>query len=108
MKEANVQQPWFNYICARVKTVEGRLNRGSWKNLVEGETVIFSNEDDKIESTIKRILLFEDFGKAYDYYGDKLIPNSTREDVISIYNQFYSNQDIQTYGVICIELLLTI
>jgi len=104
MKEVRVRQPWFDYISLGIKTVEGRLNRGFWKNLNVGEILLFTNGANRVERTISGIKIFKDFGEAYDHYENKLIPNSTREKSIQIYNKIYSDRDINTHGVVCIEL----
>lgn len=76
----------------------------------------FYNQDNPsshVTVEITDLLLFSDFAAAYSVLGEQLIPNSTRVDVINLYNDLFYYEDeilvcgvsskmIQDNGVVCI------
>ena len=41
----HVSEPWFTLIKLRIKTIEGRLANGNFKNINLGDYIIFFNND---------------------------------------------------------------
>jgi ASC-1-like (ASCH) protein len=59
--EISVSNPWFDYIKNKKKKVEGRLNKNIFAQLKKGDIVIFTNNDMKIKTKIKRITKYKSF-----------------------------------------------
>lgn len=55
-------------------------------------TMAFSHNEETVTVIITELLLFEVFGQAYDVLGDKLIPGSNRNEVITLYNNLFHYQ----------------
>jgi ASC-1-like (ASCH) protein len=109
--------PYFDWIKSGVKTYEGRLqNKIQEWNLKLGQKIKFYDQDNERSYVIVEVIslkLFFDFGSAFDALGSKLIPYSTREEVIDLYNCLFhykheqlqkaiTSMMIQDYGVVAI------
>ena len=59
----NVSEPWFSLLKLKIKSVEGRLNKGEFSNMKIGDIIEFSNEElgfkRKSKLKIKYTLLYE-------------------------------------------------
>lgn len=110
---------WYTWMKNGVKRYEGRLNKpgNKWAKLNEGDKIeIFSRKTD--ESTIFTVLrteIFDSFGEAYYEYGSEMVPNpcfdksfdgSAIEYVDRLYENFYSEEDIEKYGVIVVKMVI--
>lgn len=92
-----IQEPYFSYIALGIKDVEGRLNRGDWKEMENGDSlIIVSPHGIEIKTEIVRIYSYPTFNDLYRRFGDRLLPN---EDP-SIYYQWYTPEEEKRYGVI--------
>ena len=40
--QANLQSPYYEYVRDGLKTVEGRINRGKWKQMMVGDMIVFN------------------------------------------------------------------
>ena len=101
-----VQEPWFGYIKSGRKIIEGRLNKGSFKELKEGDIVHWKNMDNIIKTKIISIHHHKDFEKmlkAHRLYN--VLPNvRTYKDGVKVYNKFFSPFDVKKYGVLAIKI----
>ena len=61
--EKGVQEPWFSLIKKGIKSVEGRLNKGSFQGLKKGDIVHWMNLDKIIKTKIVSIHHHKDFEK---------------------------------------------
>jgi ASC-1-like (ASCH) protein len=104
--EISVSNPWFNYIKNKKKKVEGRLNKNIFAQLKKGDIVIFTNNDMKIKTKIKRITKYKSFNDYLTQEGLRTtLPNiKTIDDGIAIYRQFYSEEKEREYGVLAIKI----
>ena len=41
----NISEPWFSLIKLKIKSVEGRLNKGEFSKMKIGDIIEFSNEE---------------------------------------------------------------
>ena len=41
----NLSEPWFSLIHEGEKTIEGRLNKGDFANMVVGDIIVFTNNE---------------------------------------------------------------
>lgn len=88
--EKPIQSPYLDWIKSGQKTFEGRLKSkiDEW-NLKIGMKIKFYDQDNKSLYVIVKVtslLIFSDFGEAYDNLKDKLIPFKSRDEVIDLYN----------------------
>ena len=101
-----VQEPWFEYIKSGEKTIEGRLNKGSFQELKKGDIVHWKNVDNIIKTKIISIHHHKDFEKmlrAHRLYN--VLPGiKTYKDGVKVYNKFFSSSDVKKYGVLAIKI----
>lgn len=55
MGEAHISEPWFSLIKKRVKSVEGRFNKGDFAKMSEGDIVVSINKNDKVRTEIMSV-----------------------------------------------------
>ena len=87
-----LKQPWLNFIKSGQKTVEGRLNKGIFSRLKQGETITFINKKLKLEVLVTYIKHYKSFEELLMAEGIKhVLPNvSSINDGVKIYHQFYT------------------
>lgn len=111
--------PYLDWIKSGKKKYEGRLKTKikEW-NLEIGMKIKFYDQNDKSSFVITEVislLIFNDFGEAFDNLKGELIPEKSKEEVISLYNELFHYDDeviepgviskmIKDIGVICIGL----
>ena len=93
--ELNVMEPWKTMIKQRRKTIEGRVYKNKWKEVVVGDTF---RVDDQL-FTVKDIQVFENFYKMFDKakeegWIDKLLPDNPYE---KIYEDIYYADVLWSY-----------
>ena len=106
----SVSKPWFQYIGGK-KKVEGRLNKGIFTILQVGDLLIVHNKDKMSEFKNTRITAIHkasSFAELYKKFADKLLPKEGLKpgEDHNIYEQFYSETDVEKYGVLGIEFEL--
>ena len=105
----HLSEPWFSLIKIGVKSVEGRLNKGDFKEMVAGDEIIFYNDDQPFHREYKVIIeSVKNYGTFNEYLiGETLkraLPGIERiKDGVEIYYQWYK-KDESTYGVKAIRL----
>lgn len=99
----NVSEPWFTCIRFGLKTVEGRLNRGTLVTIKRGDIIIIN---EVIRCEVLRVSTYPDFKTYLKEEGlVKTLPGIlTIEDGIKIYRQFYSEEKERDFGVMAIEI----
>ena len=102
----HVQEPWFNFIKNGQKTVEGRLNKGSFKELNKGDIVIWKNGKKKLKTCIISIHHHKNFNNMLKQHRlSNVLPGiKTFSDGVEIYSKFYSASDVLKYGVLAIKV----
>ena len=106
----HVQEPWFGFIKSGEKTIEGRLNKGSFQTLKNGDEVHWTNPDQEGDNIIKTEVVsihyhndFQNMLKVHQL--SNVLPGvKTYEEGIGIYSNFYCLDDIEKYGVIAIKI----
>lgn len=113
------ETPYLDWIKSGVKCYEGRLFEKivDWNLNVGGKIMFYdeNNDDSYVACEITELLIYKDFGCAYDALGDMLIPNSNKDDVITLYNKLFdpnyenlsvgeSSSIIKRHGVVCIGI----
>lgn len=107
----NLSEPWFTLISLGLKTVEGRKNKGRFKEMKIGDIVQWTNND-----FAPRTVLTEITGKAkyrtfIEYLEaeglDKCLPSIKDLDTgLSVYYKYFTKEDEKEFGVIAIRLKL--
>ena len=92
-----LQTQHLNTIKEGRKKYEGRLadKIDEW-NLYIGKLIKFFDPNEPESWVLVRVtdlLIFSDFGEAFDELGKDLIPNQTRNGVIKLYNKIYKYPD---------------
>ena len=102
----HVQEPWFGYIKSGKKTIEGRLNKGSFKELTKNDIVHWKNDDKIIKTKIISIHRHKDFEKMLKTHRlYNVLPDvKTYKDGVKVYNKFFSPSDVKKYGVLAIKI----
>ena len=106
----HVSEPWFTFIKDGIKTVEGRLNKGSFAEMKKGDIIVWITSNSKIQVKTK-IVAIHKYKTFYEYLQKErlknTLPNVNRiKKGESIYYQYYSKEDEKKYGVLAIRLKL--
>lgn len=107
----HVSKPWFTLISLGLKTVEGRKNKGRFKDMQVGEIIEWRNDDfmpRSIQTRIIRKAVYNTFKEYLTTEGlDKCLPSiPTLEHGLSVYYKYFTKEDEAQYGVVAIELQL--
>ena len=107
----NLSEPWFTLIQLGLKTVEGRKNKGKFKEMKVGDIIEWKNEDFKPRSFLTQITgkaEYPNFRKYLEMEGlEKCLPNMEKygiEHGLSVYYKYYTKEDEQQFGVVAIRL----
>jgi ASC-1-like (ASCH) protein len=103
-----LSEPWFSLIKLGIKKVEGRLNKGDFKEMKIGDSVTFTNNDFKEREFTIQVVKKTEY-KSFDEYLSKegletTLPGiDTIEEGLSVYYKYFSKEDEKTYGVIAVS-----
>lgn len=99
----------FNSIANGSKTIELRLNDEKRQKIAVGDTIVFkcSSNNDIINAQVKALHKFDNFKELYnnlplDKFGYK--PEELSTAHYTDMNTYYSEEQIEKYGVLGIEL----
>jgi ASC-1-like (ASCH) protein len=107
----HVSEPWFTLISLGLKTVEGRKNKGRFKEMKVNDIVRWVNNDFGERSVLTRISSKAEYSTFEEYLLteglDKTLPGvKTLDFGLGIYFKYFTKEDEQTYGVVAIKLEL--
>ena len=107
----NVSEPWFSLIQLGLKTVEGRKNKGKFKEMKVGDIIEWKNEDFKPRSFLTQITGKTEYPNFKSYLEteglEKCLPNMEKygiEHGLSVYYKYYTKEDEREFGVVAIRL----
>jgi ASC-1-like (ASCH) protein len=106
----SVSEPWFSLIKLKLKTYEGRLNKGDFAKLKLDDIIIFENNDFGINRKVKtKIIKMDKYNSFKNFLESKKITNclpgiDNISDGIKIYYNYYSKENENQYGVLAIKL----
>ena len=111
LHEMKLQPEYFNFILNGTKRIEIRLNDEKRQNIKLGDKIKFLKEPDLNESFEAQVIgllrynSFEEMFKDYDItiLSDK---SMTKEELISVLEQFYTKEKQEKYGVLGIRIEL--
>ncbi len=101
----------FDIVKDGVKDVEIRVNDLKRRKLNVGDTLIFLKRPDEVEQikgVVKKLTYFSNFNEVVDYYEMKRIylNETTKEEYLKLMSNFYSDDEVNKYGVVGIEFML--
>ncbi len=101
----NVQEPYLSFILNGQKTIEGRLNKGKFKELKVGDVLLIGPGQKRF--SIERVSLYKSFMEMIEKEGIKnLIPDKNKiEDAESAYYKFYTKEEEIEFGVLAIKII---
>lgn len=113
--EINVSQPWFRHIRNGVKTVEGRLNKGKFRDMKSGDVLVISNtsgkrdssKNNKVVAVVTKINQYDSFEEYLSREGlNSTLPGiKTISEGMAVYRQFYSPEDELKFGIAAVHII---
>ena len=107
----NLSEPWFTLIQLGLKTVEGRKNKGKFKEMKVGDIIEWKNDDFKPRSFLTQITGKAEYPNFKIYLEteglEKCLPNMEKygiEHGLSVYYKYYTKEDEREFGVVAIRL----
>jgi ASC-1-like (ASCH) protein len=109
----NVSEPWFSLILLGLKTVEGRKNKGRFKEMKVGDIVEWTNDNFMQRSILIRITGKAEYSTFREYLEteglDKCLPGMEKFGIdqgLSVYFKYYTKEDEKEFGVVAIRMEL--
>ncbi len=107
----NVSEPWFSLISLGLKTVEGRKNKGRFKEMNVNDVIEWTNNDFKPRSVLTKITKKKEYNTFKEYLEteglNKCLPGiPTIEHGLSVYFKYFTKEDEEQFGVVAIGLKL--
>ena len=107
----NLSEPWFTLIQLGLKTVEGRKNKGKFKEMKVGDIIEWKNDDFKPRSFLTQITGKAEYPNFKIYLEteglEKCLPNMEKygiEHGLSVYYKYFTKEEEQQFGVVAIRL----
>jgi ASC-1-like (ASCH) protein len=102
--QINVQEPYLGYIKDGTKTIEGRLNKGKFKEIEVGDMLEISGITKQFVVTAKRN--YKTFLEMVTVEGfQKVIPDKANpSDAANVYYKFFTKGQEKEFGVVAIEI----
>ena len=105
----HVSEPWFTLIHLGLKTVEGRKNKGRFKDMQPGQIIEWHNDDFKPRVTLTQIThkaTYPTFKQYLEAEGlDKCLPGiPSMEHGLSVYYKYFTEADEKEFGVVAIRM----
>jgi ASC-1-like (ASCH) protein len=100
----DVQEPYLSFILNEQKTIEGRLNKGKFKDLKIGDILLIGPE--KKRFLIERTTVYKTFREMIEKEGiENVIPDKDNiDDAESVYYKFYTKEQEKEFGVLAIKI----
>ncbi len=100
----NVQEPYLSFILNGQKTVEGRLNKGKFKDLKVGDVLLIGPEEKRF--LIERTTVYKSFRDMIEKEGiENVIPDKDNiDDAEAVYYKFYTKEQEKEFGVLSIKI----
>jgi len=107
----HLSEPWFSLISLGLKTVEGRKNKGKFKDMQVGDVIQWYNNDFEERKILTEIIGKTEHKTFEDYLTteglDKCLPGiPSLEHGLSVYFKYFTKQDEIDFGVVAIKLKL--
>lgn len=107
----HVSEPWFTLISLGLKSVEGRKNKGKFKEMKVGDIIEWNNNDFGKRKTMVKITgkaVYKTFADYLETEGlDKCLPNiHSLEQGLNVYYKYYTKEQEAEFGVVAIRMEL--
>jgi ASC-1-like (ASCH) protein len=107
----HLSEPWFTLISLGLKTVEGRKNKGIFKEMKVGDIIQWTNDDFDNRTVLTKIIKKVEYDTFSEYLNNEGLENClpgmpSLEHGLSVYFKYYTKEDETNYGVIAIHLEL--
>jgi ASC-1-like (ASCH) protein len=105
----NISEPWFSLIVLGLKTVEGRKNKGRFKEMKIGDIIEWTNNDFISRKVLTKIIDKIEYKTFEDYLLSEGIENClpgipTLEHGLSVYFKYFSKEEESEFGVIALKI----
>ncbi len=109
--EMKLQLEYFNFILNGTKRIEIRLNDEKRQNIKLGDKIKFLKEPDlneSFEAQVIGLLRYNSFEEMFKDYDISILSDKsmTKEELISVLEQFYTKEKQEKYGVLGIRIEL--
>lgn len=109
--EMKLQPEYFNFILNGTKRIEIRLNDDKRQNIKLGDKIKFLKEPDlneSFEAQVIGLLRYNSFEEMFKDYDISILSDKsmTKEELISVLEQFYTKEKQEKYGVLGIRIEL--
>ena len=109
--EMKLQPKYFNFILNGTKRIEIRLNDEKRQNIKLGDKIKFLKEPDlneSFEAQVIGLLRYNSFEEMFKDYDISILSDKsmTKEELISVLEQFYTKEKQEKYGVLGIRIEL--
>ena len=109
--EMKLQPEYFNFILNGTKRIEIRLNDEKRQNIKLGDKIKFLKEPDlneSFEAQVIGLLRYNSFEEMFKDYDISILSDNsmTKEELISVLEQFYTKEKQEKYGVLGIRIEL--
>ena len=109
--EIILQPEYFNFILNGTKRIEIRLNDEKRQNIKLGDKIKFLKEPDlneSFEAQVIGLLRYNSFEEMFKDYDISILSDKsmTKEELISVLEQFYTKEKQEKYGVLGIRIEL--
>lgn len=109
--EMKLQPEYFNFILNGTKRIEIRLNDEKRQNVKLGDKIKFLKEPDlneSFEAQVIGLLRYNSFEEMFKDYDISILSDKsmTKEELISVLEQFYTKEKQEKYGVLGIRIEL--
>lgn len=109
----NVSEPWFSFILLGLKTVEGRKNKGRFKEMKIGDIVEWTNDNFMQRSVLTKITGKSEYPTFREYLETeglvKCLPGMEKfgiDHALSVYYKYFTKEDEKEFGVVAIRMEL--
>lgn len=94
----NVSEPWFTLILLGLKIIEGRKNKGRFKEMKVGEIIEWTNNDFVPRSVLTKITKKKEYSTFREYLEteglNNCLPGITNiEDGLNVYFKYFTKED---------------
>jgi ASC-1-like (ASCH) protein len=108
----HLSEPWFSLMNLGLKTVEGRKNKGKWKDMKIGEIIEWYNSDFLERKFTTRVIGKSTYSTFREYLENEgldrclpgINPDYGMEHALSVYYKYFTKEDEVEYGVVAIRL----
>ena len=107
MHTMNVKTKYYNLLKSGKKIIELRLFDEKRQKIKIGDEILFSdssNQDDSFKATVLKLHRAENFNVLCQIIKPEQAGFSSKEDLISVLEEFYSPTAQKKFGVVGIEI----